>query len=343
MTGVETLAGVFRRGREVICSAAAVMTLVSVSMVDASADRALTGHSEQGRSAGWWMLDRAFGVRTLLEAGDVLDSTFGDTLFVTMYESNAILSVDVDGSILGQLDLAPYIANGQPFSPTLDRQHAYGGALLFVDKTRSKICAVLPGGQFHEVVLDIGAEVAIAECDPYGAFGGEMLVLDVEGTLWCVGAQGQRSALARDAGQPASDLDFVRFGSFGDARVFIADPGRARILKIGASHPVGERAEVWVDYSATKFAPVSIAISESGPFGEGVMYVADGNSGRILMLDSDGRHLGEFMSGLSMPLSIELPTVGRFAGSMVIVSGPEVLVVEPIVTSELSALQLADH
>jgi hypothetical protein len=300
----------------------------------------LTGHSEQGHTTGdtkpppdalpsFLVRPLACGLgRAQTTAGLTHDPGVG--LYVALYDDNVLVTIDDEGTISTFADLDPLAPDGHPQAPTLDVLGTYEGALLFHEAGSNALCQVGSDGTPSVLVdpSDASASMTAGLCDPYGAFGGRMLLTDRSGSLRAVEADGTLTLLAKRVGHVGHALAYGAGGDFGNA-VYVTDVGRRRILRVDASHPAGATAPVWLDLSDTPIVPSSIAISAAGPFGTDVMYVADAGLGRVIMLGADGSFQGEFVTGLMGEPSIELPRDGVFAGSMVITSGGSIWVIEP--------------
>jgi hypothetical protein len=253
---------------------------------------------------------------------------FDPYIYVVCEDENHIVALDVHGNLIPIADLERAVPGGSPGSPAFDVLGHYGGALMVNDAVDGSTCAVMPDGRIDVFMIQLVPN-AVA-CDPSGAFGGLMFVVDSMGDLYSIMPEGDVHLVAPDVG-PRASINFATQAPFGPA-MYLADPDGNRILRIDPLHEWGQSAQEWSAASTDRpgiASPTSIAISDGGAFGVGVMYVFDAASGSINMLDADGESIGRFARGLPPRVTIELPTVGAFQDSMVMTIDDEIWILQP--------------
>ncbi|MHC5113927.1 MAG: SMP-30/gluconolactonase/LRE family protein [Planctomycetota bacterium] len=293
-------------------------------------------HSEQGHSTGdtppfpvvpvgYQVNELVSGLGTMRTVAGPDTNGLGGGLYVVMPETNEIVVVDADGAVETFTDLSEITPDGYPSSPTIDRLGTYGGSLFVADMQHDFACEVDPeGGASIFTTLSDGGPIAF---DPHGAFGGKLYATDSFGDVLALETDGTTTLLATGHGTPGDAMTFTTDGAFGDM-LLIADSVGRRILGLDPQHPAGTPAPVWVDLETSGIVPVSVAVSEGGPFGQGLALVVDAAAGRIVRLAPDGSYVDTFVSGLGDPVSVELPSSGAFAGRMLITVEDRVWVVE---------------
>ncbi|MCP3902367.1 MAG: hypothetical protein GY715_01930 [Planctomycetes bacterium] len=324
-----TLLGVFGLAAMITAPPARAGELYRVSKV--------VRHSEQGRSTGdtrpgpvvpanHQVHELVSGLGAMMTVAGPDMNGFGGRLYVVLSESNEIVLVDGTGAIEPFADLGAVTPGGYPCTPTIDRLGTYGGSLFVADLRHDAACEVDPGGA-PSIFAQLGEPGPIA-FDPFGAFDGKLYAIDGDGSVHALEADGSLTLLATGVGGHGGSITFAGGGALGDT-MFITDPDGRRIVALGELHPVGAPAATWADLAPLGVEPVSMAVSDGGPFGTDVAYVVDAAQGRVVRLAADGSFVDEFVTGLIEPVSVELPVGGDFAGRMIITAEDRIWVVTP--------------
>lgn len=255
---------------------------------------------------------------------------FDTKIYVVRQADNSVVKIDPTGRITPFTSLAAVSPVGACTWPSFDFVGRYGGSMYVQDPT-VRTSNVDPTGAAQVFTINDAVEsVGTMEFDRSGAFEGALYLTDAaQGLLYTVEPSGQMTLVASEIGAgravAASASPFL-----GDS-VFIADPSSGKVLAVSPGHGPGEPAELFSDLRITApgVRPVALEVSRHGPFGRGVLLVADSKTGRIVQLDAAGRRIGEIGAGFRDIDSIEIAWAGEFAGRLIITAGGNIYTVTP--------------
>lgn len=253
---------------------------------------------------------------------------FDTHLYVVRQSDNRVVKIDPAGRTTSFADLSGVSPHGACTWPSFDFVGRYGGSMYVQDPT-VRTSNIGPTGSTAVFAINDAVEsVGTMEFDRTGAFEGSLFLTDsAAGSLYAVEPTGQMRLVATGVGAGRS-VAVSASPILGEA-LFIADPATSRILSIPPGHVDGEPAEIftYLAASAPGLRPAALEVSKHGPFGRGVLLVADSVTGRIIQLDSTGRRVGEIGGGFRNITSIEIAWSGAFAGKMIVTAGGNIYVI----------------
>ena len=214
-------------------------------------------HSEQGAKPPPSVSDPdEFGITSLaiglgsmrVVAGPGING-FGSALYVLLPNVGRMVTVTPSGAINLFTNLPRWASDST--SLAFDFQGNYSGSLL-LNASFNRIATCAPTGRVsflhtHGLRASSGdrcGHVALS-CDPYGAFGGGLFIMESTGSVLKVAADGHTTKLAECAslgagrdgryGRDHVKMLFSPGGAFGDD-LYIADAAGRRILRIAPHH-----------------------------------------------------------------------------------------------------------
>ncbi|MCC6677039.1 MAG: hypothetical protein IT436_07840 [Phycisphaerales bacterium] len=301
-------------------------------------------HNEQGRvapdggaKAPSVYVAKDFSLRLLTGGLGPCQSSIGsgrdgfDTqLYIVRQADNSVVKLDPSGRTTAFTDLSAVAPQGGCTWPSFDFVGRYGGSMYIQDPS-VRTSNVSPTGSAAVFTINEAVEsVGTMEFDRSGAFEGSLFLTDsASGTLYTVEPSGQMRPIAIGTGT-GRGVAVSASPILGDS-IFIADSATRTILAVGPDHIEGEPAELFSSLASTApgLVPVALDVSKHGPFGRGVLLVADSTTGRIVQLDASGCRIGEIGGGFRDIVSVEIAWTGVFAGKMIITAGGNIYVVEP--------------
>jgi len=301
-------------------------------------------HNEQGRTApdgtrkgGAVAVGEDYSLRMLAGGLGPVQSSIGsgrdgfDTkLYVVRQTDNSVFKLDPAGRKTPFTSLTSVAPQGACSWPAFDFGGAYGGSLYIQDPS-IRTANVSPDGDASVFTINEAVDaVGTMAFDRAGAFAGALLLTDsINGLLYTVEPSGTTRLLASGTGA-GRGLAASSSPILGDA-LYVGDPSANLILTIGPDHPEGEPAQVFtdLDIAAPGIRPVALEVSKYGPFGRGVLLVADSVSGRIVQLDASGQRIGEIGGGFRGIVSIEIAWTGEFTGQLIVTANGCIYTVTP--------------
>ncbi len=249
---------------------------------------------------------------------------FDTQLYLALQEAGQVIKVDPLGSSNLVADLGKVNPQARPWSPTFDALGGYSSELIVCDSPE-QMCNISPNGSVSHFdgLRFIPGELQAAACDPTGAFGGHLMVVDAGGLLWQVDFCGGLSLMATGLGHGVSSLRFASDGS-SDPMLFIVDRGGKRVLALAPEHEPGAPAPLWLDLNPLGIEPAALAVSVGESFGRGAVYIADARGDRIVKCSADRSSIRDFARGIRQPTVLEIPQGGEFAESMVVAGSDSV-------------------
>lgn len=255
---------------------------------------------------------------------------FDTQLYIVRQADNSVVKLDPAGRATPFTDLSAVSPQGACTWPSFDFVGRYGGSMYIQDPS-VRTTNVSPTGAAAVFTINEAVEsVGTMEFDRSGAFDGSLFLTDsATGTLYTVEPSGKMRPIATGIGTGRS-VAASASPILGES-VFIADSATRTILAVGPDHIEGQPAEPFAHLASTApgLIPVALDVSKHGPFGRGVLLVADSATGRIVQLDATGHRVGELGGGFRNITSIEIAWTGVFAGKMIITAGGNIYVIEP--------------
>ena len=285
-------------------SALAGIAAGAVGVMTARADDVLVqvhvGHTEQGYVPGVTIGSGA----ELVPLTDRPTGNFFMPLYIALGDEQTLVTLDEAGEAVPLADLSMIGLAAPPWSFSIDTWGDYGGA-LYLNDDANRVYEISVDGIVSLFALNEADQVhntALA-FDPHGAFEGRLFLTDSSGSLHTIETNGEITTVATDLGGAGHHLAFSPGGAFGED-LFVADVATRRIFRISPTHAASEAPPVWVDLAAPELdvVPANLTIGS-----DGIMYVEDADSDRIVALGPDGAPLSERSSGFDFTASIELP------------------------------------
>jgi hypothetical protein len=301
--------------------AAAVLVLAgleALALADPSA-----AHSEQGFGPppAWQLRVQpvACALGEIEFASGPGTNAFDERIYVLLRDHALILRMGPTGRLTFFADLNHAWHPGSYLSPTFDVVGHYDESLLLLAEpyhigeidANTGVSFFAPGG----IESALGQNLEL-RCDPHGAFGGQLFLLDSDGLLCTVNPGGMRELFATGLQADEHDMLFSSGGAFGDG-LYIAETESRRILRVQPDHEIGTPAAVWRDLDDLGISPVSMTICREGIFGTDVMYVSD-TEGRIIRLSAAGAYHGVLLADLPGPAQIDIPASATFPDCMIV-------------------------